>query len=177
MKLELKWWNASWNSETQAEMVKNELNRGNTCLNVKVWAKIVTAQVKMCWSAEVQTEILSPSTFKSENASWTVKTLGHRLLFFCPLIHFLKAWFFNCNEKTWPKILFPILCFKGINFKTWFPPNQLFEFVCLHIRRSLMVIANYGMNFRPGLIPLWINFLKFSKWKMETPVFSLPLKK
>ena len=43
----------------------------------------------------------------------------------------------------------------------------------------LRVIGNYGMNFRPN--PKHdrtrINFLKFLKWKMETLVFSLPLKK
>ena len=39
MKLKLKWWNASWNGETLAEMVK-------------------------CQSAEVQIEILSPSMLK-----------------------------------------------------------------------------------------------------------------
>ena len=42
-----------------------------------------------------------------------------------------------------------------------------------------MVIGNYGMNFRPGLKRdrTQTNFYKFPKWKMETLVFSLALKK
>ena len=44
MKCQLKWWNEGLNGVTQAKMVKQELNRWNVCLNVKVWAKIVKAQ-------------------------------------------------------------------------------------------------------------------------------------
>ena len=119
--------------------------------------------------AKIQIKILSPSTFKGQNTSWTFKIwVGHRLLFFCPLIRKLKAWFFNCNEKTWPrcqKILFPILCFEGINFKTWFPPNRSSKFLYGH-QGCLMVIGNYGINFRPDPKRLQTHFLK---WKNEKP--------
>ena len=47
--------------------------------------------------------------------------------------------------------MFPIFRFKGIDFKTWFPPNWLSEFVFIDIKMCLMVIGNYCMNFRPGL--------------------------
>ena len=46
----------------------------------------------------------SKRELKGQSVSWIVKIwVGHRLLFYCPLIHYLEAWFFNCNEKTWPR--------------------------------------------------------------------------
>ena len=43
----------------------------------------------------------------------------------------------------------------------------------------LMVIGNYGLNFRPGLnwLQTQVNFLGVIKLKMKILVFSLPLKK
>ena len=74
------------------------------------------------------------------------------------------------------KILFPILRFEGIDFKTWFPPNWFFF---IDIKICFMVISNYGMNFRPNLKRgrTQTNFPDVPKWKMETLVFSLPVKK
>ena len=50
-----------------------------------------------------------------------------------------------------PKSMIFQLHFKGIDFKTKFPPNQLSNFCFIDIKRCLMVLGNYGMNFRPGL--------------------------
>ena len=79
------------------------------------------------------------------------------------------------------KVLFQILHFEGIYFKTWFPPNRSSEFYYLFIdiKMCLRVKGNYGMNFRPNpkLDRTKTIFLGVRKWKMETLVFSLPLKK
>ena len=77
------------------------------------------------------------------------------------------------------KIMFPIFRFEGTDFKTRFPPNRSSNLFCIDIKRCLMVMGNYGTNFRLGHIRLGThtNFRKFPKWKMETLVFYPPLKK
>ena len=65
---------------------------------------------------------------------------------------------------------------KSIFFLTAMTKHDLdIQKILFPIKRCLMVISNYGMNFRPGhkQDQTQINFLKFLKWKMET----LPLKK
>ena len=59
------------------------------------------------------------------------------------------------------------------------PEIQKIKNICIDIKMCLMDIGNYGMNFRHGLkrLPTQVNFLGVLKWKMETLVFSLPLKK
>ena len=58
------------------------------------------------------------------------------------------------------KIMFPILHFEGIDFKTRFPPNII-------DKRCLMVIGNYGMKTRPQRAPGSQTFASFAneKWK------------
>ena len=63
---------ASQNVKAWAETSKREPQRQSARRNVKVQAEISKHKLK-CLSAEVQTEILSPSMFKDQNASWVVK--------------------------------------------------------------------------------------------------------
>ena len=74
------------------------------------------------------------------------------------------------------KILFPILCFKGIDLIS---AKRILRILFIDIKMCLTVIGNYAMNFRPNpkQEQTHTNFPGITKWKMETLVYSLPLKK
>ena len=98
--------------ESLSQMLKCESlsqNFQSTSLNVKVlklkWKFLVQAFLKVKWSK---------CELNGQNVSWTVKIwVGHHLLVFCPLIHYLEAYFFNCNENNWPDVQISNFAFWG----------------------------------------------------------------
>ena len=79
------------------------------------------------------------------------------------------------------KILFPILHFEGIDFKTRFLPNRSSKFSFIDIKMCVIVISNNGMSFMSGIVQARIcqNFPNFLKeiWKLfgSTTEFLGPL--
>ena len=119
------------------------------------------------WIASLNSEMwaLTLTAMGSKIPIW----VGHRLLFFCPLIHYLDAWFFNCNEKTWPR--YPenyVSNFEGINCQT-------------DCRNCILWASksNYGMSFVPGIVQaqICLNFCNFRTERTENMVSSASLKK
>ena len=67
----------------------------------------------------------------------------------------------------------------GYQFQNLIPAKSIIRIFLIDIKVCLVVIGNYGRNFRPNpkRNQTQPNFPGVSKWKMETLVFSLPLKK